>query len=510
MTDTDPTGVRTFAQRHPERLAIIDDFGTSWTYRDLNTRVDRLVSALRRRGLRQDDVIAVAGANRAEIPLVQQAAMRGGLFFTPLNHKLRPDEAHYILADSAAKILFVDSPHHELAAAASAGLDCRVILLDGAGDDSLAALLDAGSPDPQQDRYGAPLSYTSGTTGKPKAVVRKRTASHLAARAKFPLAVKYRLDHNKHLCPAPLHHGAAWLSVMYAMIVGSTTWLANRFDPVATLQRIAQDRITSAYMVPTMFHRLLLLSVDVRDAFDVSSLESVVHAGAPCPPAIKGRIIEWFGPVLYETYAATEAGGPYTICSSDEWLAHPGTVGKPPADLITIRDDDGAEVPRGTVGTIYASTLPGLEPFAYKDDPAKTTRAYHPSGQYTVGDIGYLDPEGWLFVTGRESDTIISGGVNIYPAEVEAILVQHPLVHDVAVIGAADPEWGERVVAVVELATARTAGQAKITDELLAYCRDGIAGYKVPKDIVIVDSLGRETTGKLRRDTVRDRVRSLL
>jgi long-chain acyl-CoA synthetase len=307
-----------------------------------------------------------------------------------------------------------------------------------------------------------------------------------------------------HLCTGPLYH-AAPLAFSFAvpMAQGMGVVLMDGWDAEDTLRLIDLHRITHSHMVPTMFHRLLSLPEEVRKAYDTSSLRYVLHGAAPCPVTVKQAIIDWWGPIVYEYYAATEGGGSFV--TSEEWLARPGTVGKPPtADHVRIFDGAGEEQPVGAVGTIYLKAPAGTE-FSYYNDPAKTASAFR--GQYfTLGDVGYLDEDGYLFLTDRSVNLIISGGVNIYPAEVEAALIAHPVVGDVAVIGVPNDEWGEEVKAVVELQGGATQSPA-LAAELIGWCHERLASFKCPKSVDFTDHLPRQDNGKLYKQVLRERYR---
>jgi acyl-CoA synthetase (AMP-forming)/AMP-acid ligase II len=323
----------------------------------------------------------------------------------------------------------------------------------------------------------------------------------MEALTRFGERLGFDTTHDKHLTTAPLYHGGPLISAMHVVNMLGSIYLMRRFDAQHVLDLISEIGITSAYMVPTMYHRLMRLPEEVRQAANTSSLKSIMHTGAPCPPHLKAQMIEWLGPVVYECYAATEGFGTYTVCTSQQWLDHPGTVGKPEHDVVTIRDGDGIPLPTGEIGLVYAKTLPGVAPFSYKGDPAKTEQAYGPDGDYTLGDMGYLDIDGFLYLTGRATDMIISGGVNIYPAEVEQAILQHPRVRDVAVFGVPDPEWGETVVAAVQTAGGESEPSG---DDIIAFTREKIAAYKSPRQVFIVDDLGRDPSGKLRKPLLRD------
>lgn len=499
-------GLALGAERYPDRLAATDEFGTAYTYEDLNRLVDKTIHALNDARVEPGDVIALLIENRAEAVLLHQVAYRGGFFFTPLNPRLKTSELGYLLTDSQAKFLFVDALHTELLTEVHGLSNLTVVTI---GDDTQDALtlphfISGSSDDPIEHQFGSVMSYTSGTTGRPKAVIRERrrpSPEALKTMVRFGERLGFDPVHDRHLSTAPLYHGGPLISAMHAVNLLGSVHLMRRFDAGHVLDVISQKRITSAYMVPTMYHRLMSLPEETRSAADTSSLKSIMHTGAPCPPHLKALMIEWLGPVIYECYAATEGYGTYTVCTSEQWLEHPGTVGKPEHDVITIRDKKGDVLPAGEVGLVYAKTLPGVAPFEYRGDPEKTHDAYGPDGDYTLGDMGYLDPDGFLYLTGRATDMIISGGVNIYPAEVEQAILQHRQVRDVAVFGIPDEEWGETVAAAVQ----RRLGDTSLReDDIIAFCRERIATYKCPRRVFVVDDLGRDPSGKLRKAILRD------
>jgi len=506
-------GIATTAIAQPDRMAVQDDFGTRLTYGELDRLVNQVIHAFQSLGIGPGSHIALLTENRAETVLVHQAAYRGGLYFTPLNPRLRPAEIEYVLRDSTSSVLVADVLHRALADEAAAAAGVRVIGAGGAGVDDLLAVAAGESSDPVPYQFGSVMAYTSGTTGVPKGVIRERvrpSPDQLKAMFTFGLRTNMDPDHDRHLATAPLYHGGPLITVFHSMNLGGSVHVMSRFDPERTLQLIEELEITSAYMVPTMYHRLLALPDEVRSRYRLGSLRTVLHTGAPCPIETKERMLDWFGPVMYECYAATEGYGTYTVCTPDDARSHPGTVGKPPAGVISIQDGVGNELPTGETGLVYARTLPGFTPFRYKDDPAKTKEAYGKAKDaYTVGDVGYLDADGYLYLTDRASDMIISGSVNVYPAESERALLQHPAVADVGVIGVPDPEWGERVVAIVQPRAPVTNPEGLAT-ELMAFCRDRIATYKCPRQVFFFDDLDRDPSGKLRKRHLRERLAALL
>jgi long-chain acyl-CoA synthetase len=347
------------------------------------------------------------------------------------------------------------------------------------------------------------MQYTSGTTGRPKAVLRQLPSfdPETWVRLFSPNLTRYDVTpggDDVHLVTSPMYHMAPLSFGLFSLHFEHTVNLMDHRDAESALQLIDRHRDTTTHMVPTQFHRLVRLPDEVKRRYDVSSLRNVMHAAAPCPAELKREILEWFGPVVYEYYGATEGGG--TIARPEEWLAHPGTVGRPweGAD-VRILDDEGRQLPPGRIGTVYMKLMGTFE---YKDDPDKTS-ANRIDGYFTVGDVGEVDDDGFLYLRDRKIDMIISGGVNIYPAEVEAALLQHPAVADVAVFGIPHDDWGEEVKAVVEPATTVT-GATVTAEELIAHCQERLAGYKVPRSVDFVDQLPRDPSGKLYKRKLRD------
>ncbi|MGZ4121574.1 MAG: AMP-binding protein, partial [Actinomycetota bacterium] len=414
-------------------------------------------------------------------------AARAGAEIVPISWRAMDDEVTYLLEDSGARLLVAEE---------DAGASVPLLRVVDEYEAALAAE-DAGSlPDappvaPPRIRF-----YTSGTTGRPKAVERARSAPDvylLGAREHLGIFGVEQPD-NVHLCCGPLYHSAPLGFSVYAMMMGQTVVLMERFDAEDVLRLIERERVTWSMMVPIHFVRMLALPDDVRARYDLSSMRRIIHAAAPCPPDVKRRIIELFGDdVIWEFYGMTE--GRATLITATEWLAKPGSVGRPmPGARVTILDADGNELPAGETGLVYVQTAGGR--FEYAGAPDKTDEAWH--GEYfTVGDMGYLDDDGYLFLTDRHQDMIISGGSNVYPAEVEAILHRHPAVADVAVIGVPDPEWGETVKAIVE--TRAPVG----ADELIAFCREHLAHYKCPRSVDFVEQLPRQPNGKVRKRELR-------
>ena len=463
-----------FAAADPERIAIVSD-GVTLTYAELDARVNQLVRALRSRGVRAGDAVALIAPNRVEWVETYVAAQRAGLRITPINWHLGVDEAAYIIDDCEARAVIMDGTLQALAPAAAA-VPVKLAVghpVDGWDDYATARAAHADLPIDDPTR-GSVMLYTSGTTGRPKGVARPPgdpTATLTEARFSgyVPGAV--------HLVTGPLYHTAPLLLSMNTPLHGGATLvLMQRWDPAESLRLIAEHRVTHTHMVPTMFHRLLALPDDVREHADTSTLLAVIHGAAPCPVHVKRRLLDWLGPVVWEYYGATE--GAATLVDSHTWSRKPGTVGKPePADHVIVGDDDANPVPVGTAGLVWIKSRVG-ERFEYHGDPEKTDGAFR-GDYFTLGDVGYLDEDGYLFLTDRSAHLIVSGGVNIYPAEVDGVLLEHPGVADAATIGVPDEEWGESVLAVVELATG-VEPTDELERELIAHCRAAPGRLQVP------------------------------
>jgi long-chain acyl-CoA synthetase len=475
----------------------------------LLARANALVHGLRRRGLAPGDAIAVVLPNGAPMIELYLAATQAGWYLVPINHHLTAPEIAYIVRDSGAKVLVADERFSAAsrAAADDAGLPADARFANGsiAGFQPYAALTDGASTEaPAERSAGAVMNYTSGTTGRPKGVRRRLMPVEPEAVATMTsmLLAMFGIEFGGkgvHLVGSPLYHTAPLVFAGVSLHVGHTLAVMEKWTPEDSLAVMARHRVTTTHMVPTQFHRLLALPDEVKRRYDLSSLRQVIHAAAPCPVDVKRKMLAWWGPVIYEYYAASEGGG--TIVTPEEWLRYPGTVGRAwPGSEVRILDDDGAIRPTGEPGTVYMQL--GVQDFEYHKDPAKTS-ANRRDGFFTVGDVGYLNEDGYLFLCDRKIDMIISGGANIYPAEVEAALLGHPKVGDVAVFGIPDDDWGEQVKAVVEPASGATAGPA-LAEELLAFCAANIAKYKSPKSIDFIAEMPRDPNGKLYKRKLRD------
>ncbi|MFC5748325.1 acyl-CoA synthetase [Actinomadura rugatobispora] len=498
----------THALTVPDKPAVVMGRGRRRvTYRELDDRSSRLASLLHARGLRTGDVVAVLAENHPRYCEVLWAAMRSGLYLTAINRYATVDEVAYMLRDSRASALVTTAELAETAAAAvrgDGGAACGTRLVIGgeaAGFESYESALEtvpAGSP-PHRTR-GDIMLYSSGTTGRPKGIKRPLPGVDVDDPAGARSAAMCRqvagMDETSvYLCPAPLYHAAplGWARGVHEL--GATLVVMEKFDAREMLELIERERVTHLQAVPTMLVRLLKLPEHVRRSCDLSSLRRVVHAGAPCPVEVKRQVIEWLGPIVTEYYSGTEGAG-MTVIDSAQWLERPGSVGRAVSGRIRVCAADGAELPAGSTGLVYFEQDRPV--FDYHNDPEKTRSARHPAHENwsSLGDLGYVDDDGFLFLTDRRAFTIITGGVNVYPAEVESCLVGHPDVVDVAVFGLPDAEMGEYVHAVVQPADGvePTPGLA---EELRAYARQRLAGPKVPRVIDFRAELPRLPTGKL-------------
>ncbi len=491
-----------FAREKGDQVAVHSRSGER-SFAQLEAHANRLADSLRRHGLRDGDPVALMCSNRPEFIEVLLATLRIGLRLTPLSTQLTAEEVGYILKNSGARTFFVE---HGLAGLAASDLPVQQIVIggggsDGAGGDSFESWLARGNPAPVPvPEPGLLMLYTSGTTGRPKGVFRN-TPEIVEPQFEGTFA-NYR-DGDVALCCGPAYHAAPLLfDIRWPLASGVPIVLMAKWDALAALKLMALHRVTHAHLVPTMFQRLLALPNEVRQAHDLSCLRFVVHGAAPCPVEIKRAMIEWLGPVLTEYYAATEGGSGIQV-DSQTWLTKPGTVGKIEPQLgHCILDDENQPVAAGAVGRIFFRA-PDTGRFEYFGDAEKTAAAYR-NDRFTLGDMGYLDSDGFLFLVGRTAECIIAGGVNIYPREVDDVLRRHPGVGDVCTVGAPDDEWGERVVAVVVPAAQRVPNDS-FAAELIGFASLHLASFKRPRQIVFETSLPHTATGKLLRNSVRAR-----
>ena len=497
----DPAGehIAGWAQRQPDKPALVmHGSGEVRTYAQIDDASVRLARVLRDRGLRTGDHLAVLVDNQPEFYDAVWAAMRTGLFVTPINWHLTADEAGYIVGDCDAAALVASA---NLASVVSALRDADLahvttrIAVDGdlpgfeCYEDVTGAI---GAGEVPDEHEGGWMFYSSGTTGKPKGILPPLGPPPLGHRSFLTKMLGDLFgftDDVVYLSPAPLYHAAPAGWTIGTQRLGGTAVVMERFDPLDFLEAIERHRITHVQCVPTHFIRLLKLSHEERSRFDLSSLQMVVHAAAPCPVEIKRQMFDWLGPIVHEFYSGSEGAG-FTYIKPEEWLAHPGSVGKSLMGAIHVLDDDRNELPVGEEGEIWFETN---RTFEYHGDPEKTRSVWDPRGWSWLGDVGRVDDEGYLYLTDRASHMIISGGVNIYPREIEDVLTMHPAIADVGVLGTPDPDMGEQVTAFVQLVP----GATVTAEELITYTRERLSHFKCPKEVRFVEDLPRLPTGKL-------------
>ena len=498
----------TFAASTPDKAAyVLASTGQEVSYRQLDARSNQLAQFLYRAGLRPGDGFAVCMENNDAFYPVVWAGARSGLYYTAISPRLTAGEIEYIANDCGAKAFVTSYQLREVAERLTTAMPAVALrLMVGGTVDGWDSYEDAVGAMPTtrlaEERAGSDMLYSSGTTGRPKGI--KPPLRGEPADAPSPVAsigqLLYGFDADTvYLSPAPLYHAAPLRFSMGIHRSGGTVILMEHFDPVEMLELIERYHVTHTQVVPTMFVRMLKLPEEVRSGYDMSSLRCVIHAAAPCPVPVKEQMIDWWGPVNDEYYAGTEGNG-YVAIGSADWLAHKGSVGKPLIGAVHIVGPQGAELPAGEQGAIF---LEGGNTFEYHNDPEKTAASRHPRGWTTLGDIGYVDADGWLFLTDRQANMIISGGVNIYPQEAENVLTMHPKVTDVAVFGVPDDDMGEQVKAVVQPADMAAAGP-DLEQELIAYCRQHLAHYKCPRTVDFMADLPRHPTGKLYKRLLRD------
>lgn len=505
-TNTHP---RHHAARSPERLALTTtDDGRAMTYGALDAYSNQAAHLLRACGLQPGDQVAVLLENHIGFLPFFWAAQRSGLYFTPISRHSTAQEAAYILRDCGARFLVSSSALSavatELAALVPDLRHCYSIDEPFDGFTSLPQGLHGLPATPIADeRGGYNMLYSSGTTGRPKGIKLPFEQQPIEkippVMQAFSKAFGFFED-MVYLSPAPMYHAAPLAFSTTCMRFGGHVLVMEKFDAEAFLQIIERYQVTHTQVVPTMFIRLLKLPAEVRARYDVSSLRCVLHAAAPCPIEVKEQMLAWWGPIIHEQYSGSEGNGS-TVIGPEEWLAHKGSVGRPLSGRIHIVDEAGGELPQGEVGTIY---FEGVRRFAYHNDAGKTSEAFNAQGWSTIGDLGYLDAEGYLYLTDRKANMIISGGVNIYPQEVENLLTLHPKVADVAVFGVPNDEFGEEVKAVVQPVDMADAGPA-LAAELIAYCRERLSSIKCPRSVDFEAQLPRQDNGKLYKRKLRDR-----
>lgn len=500
------------AQEFPDKPAVINAATEETvTYKELNARSNQLAQYLYAEGLRRGDHVALFIENDVRFFECLWAAMRSGLYITAINRYLTDDEAAYIINDCEAKALITSFRRADVAKdLPPLTPNCPIRLMMRGTIDGYASYEDtiaAHSPENLAEEWrGDMMLYSSGTTGRPKGVKRPLMDCKVYEddRLREVLAGVYQFDENSvYLSPAPLYHAAPLAYTMGTQGLGGTVIMMEKFDPIESLRLIEKYKVSHSQWVPTMFIRMLKEPEEARQGFDLSSHRVAIHAAAPCPVEVKRQMIEWWGPIIREYYAGTESNGSTTI-TSEEWLKHPGSVGQPRNAIIHICDEEGNELPTGEAGTIYFEQE--LITFEYHNAPEKTQDSRHlkHASWTTLGDVGYVDEEGYLYLTDRKAFMIISAGVNIYPQEIEDVLVMHDKVADVAVFGVPNDDMGEEVKAVVQLAPGVSQSD-ELAAELVGYARDNLAHYKAPRSVDFIDELPRLPTGKLYKRILRDK-----
>ena len=498
------------ARTTPDKPAVImAASGETISYAELDARSNRVAQLVRSKGIAIGDTVAMCLENHPWFFALTWGFQRAGLHYVCISSRLTAPEVAYILEDSGAKLLFGSAYLAEvLDGVAALAPNVPQLRFDSPGplsaENALAAMPATPIPD---ERAGTDMLYSSGTTGRPKGVKiplpEEPALEAVNVLVQLAMAAYGITPEGRYLSPAPLYHAAPlrWSMTMHK--IGATVVVMERFDPEETLSVIERYKITDGQFVPTHFVRMLKLPPEVRAKYDVSTIKCAIHAAAPCPVPVKRAMIEWWGPVLYEYYAGTEGNGS-TFITSPEWLAHPGSVGRALSGIVHICDEQGDEVPQGQEGQVFFEpTDPAARPFEYHNDPAKTAESRNKHGWTSLGDVGRLDPDGYLYLTDRKSFMIISGGVNIYPQEIENLLITHPKVADAAVIGAPHEDLGEQVVAVVQPLDMAD-DTPEFAAELLAYLAPQLSRVKLPRQIDFREQLPREATGKLYKRLLRD------
>lgn len=510
-------GFWNFAKEAPEKLALVDPQEKTWTRGELHAEANQVARGLRSAGVSRTDAVAICATNCAEYYIAHLACTQIGAYLTPINWHLASPEVAYILKDSGAQVFLGHEDAGELCrqAAGEAGMPVERCYAIGhiEGFRSFAELAEGESSDPPENRCtGAVMNYTSGTTGHPKGVKRDLAPEEVSPDDIFALMTIFlgmfgiqAEDGNVHICGSPLYHTAPLIHSTIALHDGHAVVLMEKWDAEDMLRLIDKYRCTTSHMVPTQFNRLLRLPDEVKAKYDVSSTRTMIHAAAPCAPDVKRAMLDWWGDSIFEYYAATEGGG--TIVTPEQWKKYPGTVGQAwMGSEIRIFDDEGRQLETGERGTVFM-LLGDQAKFEYKGDAEKTrkNRIHTDDGKvfFTVGDIGYLNEEAFLFLCDRKIDMIISGGANIYPAEIENALSLHPKVGDVAVFGIPNDDWGEEIKAVIEPSRDATPGP-ELAAELSDYCIGRVGKMKTPRSFDFTNEMPRDPNGKLYKRKLRD------
>jgi long-chain acyl-CoA synthetase len=497
------------ARTHPDKIAYkMAGTGKAISYRELDELSNQAAHLFRKLGLKPGDHIALLMENRLAFMEICWAAQRSGLYYTAISRYLTQDEIAYIVKDCGAKV-FITTPkcHEQVKGLVGQAGGPLLYMMDEpeAGFRSFDREAIAQPTTPISDEVvGYDMLYSSGTTGRPKGIKRQFEGNPIDLPNPFLRILCANMcgmnAESIYLSPAPLYHAAPLRFNMMAIVLGGTSIIMESFDAEQFLRLVEAHKVTQSQLVPTMFVRMLKLPEEVRARYDMSSLKGAIHAAAPCPVDVKAKMIEWWGPILIEYYAGSEGNG-VTVSTSKEWLTHRGTVGRAVVGKVKILDENDQEVPAGEVGAVYFADAPE---FSYHNDADKTKRAYNARGWSTLGDVGYLDGEGYLYLTDRKSYMIISGGVNVYPQETEDVLITHPDVADVAVFGVPNEEMGEEVKAVVQPHDMANAGKA-LEEQLILFCRTKLSPIKCPRSIDFETELPRTPTGKLVKRHLRDR-----
>lgn len=497
------------ARKWPDKPAtIIAETGESMSYSELANQAARIATVLRASGLRYGDHIAFMQRNGLGFHPICWGAWLAGLYFTPISTHLKAEEVAHIILDSGATVVIADPAFHDAVHQAReiTGPDAARWFMTGPALGPFASLTDAveaaapmqSSPDFQ---VGSDMLYSSGTTGRPKGILpgleKKRDDPDPLSKL-FETLYGFS-DQTVYLTPAPLYHGSPLKFSMAIHRFGGTNVILSKFDAAQALAAIEDYTVTHSQWVPTMLHRLHRLPVEVRQGHDLSSHQVAIHAAAPCPPDLKRQMIEWWGPIIHEFYAGSEAAG-LTAITSEEWLERPGSVGRAVLGVVHIVDEKGKELPPGENGHVYFSDGPRV---TYHNDPQKTAAATLPNGWFTLGDMGWLDPDGYLYLSDRKDFMIITGGVNVYPKEIEDVLTMHPQVRDVAVFGLPNEEFGEEIWAVIQPESAHDVDRARLEETLRQYCRTKLSPIKTPRVFDFVETLPRMENGKLYKTALR-------
>lgn len=487
----------------PDSLAVIAPDGQQLSWKMLNNSSIAVANLLYSQGLRPASVVSILMENRAEYLVLMWAALRLGLYVTPINWHLKEDEVRHIVEDSDAELVLCSAACADVLA----GLSVSLVNVD---DDVFSDLVERAwrcedhLPVEFEQTEGQIMFYSSGTTGKPKGIRRPLVAREFGTPPAVDgfIAASYGVDRTTvYLSPAPMYHAAPLNWCLAILRMGGAVVMMSKFEPEAFLTQIEKHGVTHTQLVPTMFVRLLALSKEVRGRYDLSSLRVAVHAAAPCAPDVKRRMLDWWGPIIHEYYGGSESNG-VTALGPDEWLAHPGSVGKAVLGHLHICDENDNELGPEQVGAVYFSGLPDFE---YYKDPDKTREAYNSKGYSTLGDMGYVDKDGFLYLTDRRAFTIVSGGVNIYPQEIENVLISHPNIIDVAVLGMPNSEFGEEVVAVIE-AVDGDVSEDEFASAVSEFCKQKLASFKCPRRVLVRKALPRMPNGKLLKRVLKEQL----